>query len=282
MERPSLKYVLPDIDCFKTKFQYIRNIYDTKYSNTSICKNNATGQILVLKENTNQKYFYQLQREIMLVRKLNHDGIVKIIDYNINEERKKCYIIIPYYKNGDLFDFYQTNPTFFTVGKVIEIIRKLIIIVKNCHDNNICHRDIKLENILLNNDFFQTLSITLIDFGLSVEKHGDQFIMNEICGSPDYMAPEILSYDESYYSEKCDVWSIGVILYFFLYKRFPFEYNDVNSLRLRINSINVDYSSCTIEIPELVDLLKSMLHKDPEYRITLHDALRHDCFSYAI
>ena len=282
MKRPSLQCILQVDDSYHSAFQYIRCLYDSKYSNTTICKNRTTGEIIVLKENTNQKYFYQLQREIIILRKLNHPGIINIKDFHINVESHKCYIVLPYFKNGDLFDFYEKNPSFFTIGRILEIIRKLLIIVKYCHDNNICHRDIKLENILLNDDFLETLSITLIDFGLFVEKHGDQFIMNEVCGSPDYMAPEILSYDESYYSEQCDVWSIGVILYFFVYKKFPFDYDDVKSLRYKINTIEIDYPSSSVETPELVDLLHNLLCKDPKRRITLHDALIHECFSYAI
>lgn len=282
MKRPSLQSILQVDNSYHSKFQYIRMLYDSNYSNTTICKNRITGEIIVLKENMNQKYFYQLQREIMHIRKLNHDGIISVKDFHINEDLNKCYTVLPYFKNGDLFDFYEKNPSFFTIGRILEIIRKLCSIVKYCHENNICHRDIKLENILLNDDFLETMSITLIDFGLSVEKYGDEFIMDEVCGSPNYMAPEILSYDQSYYSEQCDVWSIGIILYFFVYKKFPFDYDDVESLRYKINTIEIEYPSSSIATPELVDLLQNLLCKDPTKRITLEDALSHKCFSYAI
>ena len=269
MKRPSLQSILQVDDSYHSKFQYIHSLYDTKYSKTTVCKNRITGEMTVLKENTDMTYFYQLRREIMIIRQLNHDGIISIKDSHINEDLNKCYIVLPYFKNGDLFDFYQKNPSLFTIGKILEIIRKLIEIVKYCHEKGICHRDIKAENILLNNDFNTYTSITLIDFGLSIQKKGDIFSIRGECGSPNYMAPEINS--KNIYNESCDVWSIGILFYFLMYGDYP----DVKQ------SSDFQYPISQKVTEEIKDLLQKLLDKNPTTRISLHDALCHKCFVYA-
>ena len=278
MERPSLKFICNKDDFFLQNFKHIRYLFEVKHGNTSICEDLRTNKRIVVKENSIKSHFYQLLREINILHKLKHNGIIKMIDHHIINERYKAYIILEYIEKGDLYEYIEKCPQYFTEGSVIEIIRLLINIIKHCHENGVCHRDIKLENILLNDDN----TITLIDFGLAVQKTGDKFIMSKQCGSPDYIAPEILSDKYSIYDERCDVWSIGIVLYILLYKQFPFENNDFLSLKHNIIYSDIVFPDSKKPNDDIVDLLTRMLCKDPSKRISITDASRHTCFDYAM
>jgi len=278
MPRPSLKFVESKDDSFHINFKFIRPLYNEKHSTTYVCEDLRTHKMVVIKENTTHPYYYQLLREINILQKLKHDGIIKMLDYHIIDERNKAYIILEYIEKGDLYEYFEKCTPYFTEGNVIEIIRQLINSITYCHANGVCHRDIKLENILLNHDN----SIKLIDFGLSVQKTGTTFIMSGQCGSPDYMAPEVLSDEYTVYDEKCDVWSIGVVLYILTYKQFPFEYKNIPSLKHNVAHDDIVPPSNIKPSDDVVDLLGKMLCKDPSSRISITEASEHVCFAYAI
>lgn len=165
---------------------------------------------------------------------------------------------------------------------------------------DIVHRDIKLENILLINnpaDPSDKYFIKLTDFGLSIIKTGAgiQSMLKEYCGTIIYMgksyisenlyiaknvfiyfvAPEILL--QHSYSELCDVWSIGVILYKLLFREYPFFSNNEEELSNKICTSNpVFQTSDKIAVSyEAIDLIKCLLQKDPATRITALEILQH-------
>jgi len=145
------------------------------------------------------------------------------------------------------------------------------------HENKVVHRDLKPENLILvskNNDY----DLRIADFGLaSFVKDGE--LLKLRCGSPGYVAPEIL--EDIGYNESSDIFSAGVILYVLLTGRPVFRgYN--------INEILVKNKKCEIEYPakywskiseKAKDLVSKMLEKDPKDRITTKDALNHSWFN---
>jgi len=154
--------------------------------------------------------------------------------------------------------------------------RQLINALVFLYENKIIHRDIKPKNILLKNN---KKELVLCDFGFARIKSKLERI-NTICGSPLYMAPELL--DKKSYTEGVDIWAIGMILYEMLYGEHPYKNcSDLTDLK--------EFSKKEITIPphgtinyisdECLDLLKKMLNKEEKLRINLEDIARHIWFN---
>ena len=162
----------------------------------------------------------EIINEISILKKLDHPKILKVIDFY--STLKKYYIITEYCPEGELFnEIIKVGK--FDEGQAAFIINQILKAVSYCHKMNIIHRDIKPENIMITNrEKNGCLQVKLIDFGTAkIFERGQQ--ENKYVGSSYYMAPEIL---KRQYNEKCDLWSIGVILYILLTGRPPFDGND--------------------------------------------------------
>lgn len=162
----------------------------------------------------------EILNEIEILKKLDHPKILKIVDFY--STLKKYYIITEYCPEGELFN------EIIKIGKFDEghsafIINQILKAVTYLHKMNVIHRDLKPENIMITNrEKNGCLQVKLIDFGTAkiYEKGHSE---NKYVGSSYYMAPEIIKRN---YDEKCDLWSIGVILYILLTGRPPFDGND--------------------------------------------------------
>ena len=130
------------------------------------------------------------------------------------------------------------------------------------HDQGVLHRDIKLDNILLDDN----LCPKICDFGVSwFMKEGK--VIKEKCGTPAYLAPEIIK-GEGYEGFKIDIWSLGVLFYFLISQRMPFKADSIENLHKVILEEEPDYFYKCFSKDSL-DLLKKMLNKDPRERINL-------------
>jgi serine/threonine protein kinase len=136
------------------------------------------------------------------------------------------------------------------------------------HKNNIVHRDIKLDNLLLD----LTNTIKICDFGVSKILFSQNEIMQDHCGTPAYIAPEVFK-NLGYHGYGCDIWSLGVTLYFMLGGEQPFKGQSVEELKKNVclkNYKKIDFISTEAE-----DLLDKMLTVDPDERITLDEIMKH-------
>mmetsp|Transcript_16498 Transcript_16498/g.20892 ORF Transcript_16498/g.20892 Transcript_16498/m.20892 type:complete len:233 (-) Transcript_16498:827-1525(-) len=144
--------------------------------------------------------------------------------------------------------------------------------VAYCHANQVSHRDLKPENILIE---FKTndISLKVIDFGTSHHYEKGNHQMTQLYGTPYYIAPEVLFGD---YNEKCDVWSIGVILYILLSGMPPFGGSDEEILK-KVKNFNGTWEFAEEKwkniSEEAKSFLKKLLNRDPIERITAQDAL---------
>lgn len=155
-----------------------------------------------------------------------------------------------------------------------KIIRQLFQAINYLHNINIVHRDIKLENILIEDESF---NIKLADFGFASVFDGNN--LNETVGSPIFMPPEIIQ--KKNYDSKVDIWSAGVVTYFILTGKPPFiEVNSQTTKSMTYHSIlhcqlNLNGSDFEHLSPDLKDFLTKTLDKNPKTRLTVKAALTH-------
>ena len=206
----------------------------------------------------------RIEREISILKKLSHINVIKI--YKINEDKEKYYIFMEYCENGELFH-YIVEKQRLSEEESSFFFYQLINGLEYIHSENIVHRDLKPENLLLGK--YNILKI--IDFGLSNFCEVDNFLETP-CGSPCYASPEMVS-GKKYNGHMIDIWSTGIILFAMMCGYLPFEDQDNDILFKKI-------LKCKIKYPEylsdtVVDLMKKILIKDPERRISLDEIKLH-------
>ena len=169
---------------------------------------------IIKKDKCDKNYLNNLYSEINILKQMDHPNIVKL--YEIFSDSKHLYLITEYLEGGELFDLILKQ-RHFTEHTAAKIMKQVLSAVHYCHQRKIVHRDLKPENLLLvRPDDFE---IKVIDFGLAREFQPKQNMCSRM-GTPFYIAPEVL---KKKYTEKCDVWSCGVILYILLCGQAPFN-----------------------------------------------------------
>lgn len=159
-----------------------------------------------------------VNREISLLKRLHHPNIVKL--YETIDTKKQLFLIMEYVRGKSLLNYIRLKKDRKLEERdCIRIYRQLLQGIAYCHENNVSHRDIKMENVLLD----EGLNVKIIDFGFSFCSSPNQRL-KVFCGTPSYMAPEIVS-KKPYLGAPADMWSMGVLLYVMLCGMFPFRGN---------------------------------------------------------
>jgi len=206
-----------------------------------------------------------VRNEITALQKCNHPNIIKLVD--VCESSTNVYLVMELSKGGDLFDK-VIEKDHLSCEEAFGYFHQILGAVRHLHSRSITHRDLKLENILLSEDGSE---IQVIDLGLSSE--GDAATI--ACGSPNYAAPEILIGRS--HSPACDIWSMGVILYTMCFGEFPYTCEKNNPIQTyeTLQHLELKFSADKDICPDLKDLIKKMLHADPEQRISLDQIENH-------
>lgn len=173
-------------------------------------------------------------------------------------------------------------------GVLLDLFRQICISVNFLHENNLVHRDLKMENIVLcfQDNPHQTMesksqetstpTATLVDFGFSSTVPLDDSTPL-ICGTPNYMSPELTMKKDISDVKKGDSWALGVILYYLGKKTFPFSGVKETDLMMRILECNTDYEGFG---PEATDLLKKIFEKNQHKRLSVSQILRHPLLQF--
>ncbi|GME24211.1 Camk camkl gin4 protein kinase [Neofusicoccum parvum] len=211
---------------------------------------------------------FGLEREIVIMKLLNHPNIVKLFD--VWENRSELYLIMEYVEGGELFGYIDEN-----VGlpemETVFIFRQIVAALLYCHRIKIHHRDLKPENILID---AENLTIKLVDFGMAALQPEGRWLSTP-CGSPHYAAPEVIRYKQ-YDGGQADVWSCGVILYVMLTGQPPFTYNDRQDLTHLFKIIaQARYHMPDNLSDEAQDLISKILVPDPRHRINIEGVWQH-------
>ncbi|XP_030076818.1 calcium/calmodulin-dependent protein kinase type 1G isoform X2 [Microcaecilia unicolor] len=257
------------------------NIRDT-FVFMEVLGSGAFSEVFLVKQKTTGKHFalkcikkahnmkdISLENEIAVLKKIKHDNIVTLED--IYESSTHFYLVMQLVSGGELFDRILERGVY-TEKDASNVIHQVLSAVKYLHDNGIVHRDLKPENLLyLNSDEDSKIMIT--DFGLSkMEGNG---IMSTACGTPGYVAPEVLA--QKPYSKAVDCWSIGVITYILLCGYPPFYEETESKLFEKIREGSYEFESPFWDdiSYSAKDFIGSLLEKDPMKRFNCEKALRH-------
>ena len=208
----------------------------------------------------------RLFKEVLILKSCSHPNIISFVDFYADKDY--YYIIAEYNTGGDLFDL-STKRTF-TLIEANLIYSQLICALEYLHHNLIVHRDIKLENILINP---LDLKIKLIDFGFATyTKIGHMHSSH--CGTLEYCAPEILS-GQKYNAFKTDIWSSTMVLYVLIFGKYPWN--------VRSSAPKTLISQCICSYRYNLAYIKNIILKDflskifvgPQYRMTIEQIKQH-------
>ncbi|CAD1473708.1 unnamed protein product, partial [Heterotrigona itama] len=216
----------------------------------------------------------KIMNEVKILKALKHPCVIRMEE--IVDTPKAVYIVLELMEGGELFERIKSR------GRLLEkhakvIFYQVVLAVSYLHDSDITHRDLKPENILLASNSDITLA-KVSDFGLS-KLVDAQTMMKTFCGTPMYVAPEILStIGRGSYTNQVDVWSLGVILYACLSGSVPFNCQDKNmSLQDQIKRGYYSFPSSKFGhiTNKATDLIKRMMTVNPKKRITIKQVLLH-------
>lgn len=212
-----------------------------------------------------------VQTEVDILKKVNHPYIVRC--YDVIEMEDKIYFFMELMGGGELFDTIVRKGNFCEADGIQTTI-KLISAVKHLHDHGIAHRDLKPENMLMT-DETDAAECKITDFGLSKFFDEQSAVMQTPCGTPGYIAPEVLRMMG--YTKACDVWSLGVIIYILLCGFPPFYADNDAQLYEKIKRGEYEFLRPYWDdiSDNAKDLVARMLTVDPLKRITCEQALEH-------
>lgn len=224
---------------------------------------------IIYRNHLSMLYQEKLIKEITILKRMDHPNIVKVYEYF--QDKNIFYIVMEMIPGGELFKKIQ-EVNRFPENEAAFMFYQLMSAVNYMHQQEVVHRDLKPENIL----FDDNRIIKLIDFGTSKKfKHGKR--MKHIIGSPFYMAPEVF---EKSYTEKCDIWSAGIILFILLIGYPPFNGSNDQEVAKAIkeNTLRLYLSEFDHISPSAKDLLSRMLAKKDVNRISSNDVVHHRWF----
>ncbi|CAI5450774.1 unnamed protein product [Caenorhabditis angaria] len=244
------------------KYKLMKTIGKGNFAKVKLAKHVITGQEVAIKiiDKTalNPSSLQKLFREVKIMKQLDHPNIVKL--YQVMETEQTLYLVLEYASGGEVFDYLVAH------GRMKEKearakFRQIVSAVQYLHSKNIIHRDLKAENLLLDQD----MNIKIADFGFS-NTFSPGLKLDTFCGSPPYAAPELFS-GKKYDGPEVDVWSLGVILYTLVSGSLPFDGQNLKELRERV--LRGKYRIPFYMSTDCENLLKKFLVINPQRRSAL-------------
>ncbi|XP_058793447.1 serine/arginine repetitive matrix protein 2 isoform X2 [Phymastichus coffea] len=252
----------------KQRFDIIKKLGQGTYGKVQLGINKETGQEVAIKTIKKCKIeteadLIRIRREIQIMSSVQHPNIIHI--YEVFENREKMVLVMEYAAGGELYD-YLSERKVLTEEEARRIFRQIATAVFYCHKHKICHRDLKLENILLD----QNRNAKIADFGLS-NVFDERRLLSTFCGSPLYASPEIVK-GTPYHGPEVDCWSLGVLLYTLVYGAMPFDGSNFKRLVKQISSS--DYFEPKKKSPAS-PLIKEILTVCPRRRADIEKICTH-------
>lgn len=252
----------------KHRFKFEKTLGKGTYGKVKLATELETGKQVAIKTVPKSKIkdpqdLKRIHKEIEIMASMVHPHIIAI--HEVFENKEKIVLVMEYASRGELYDYADQHDI--STQEVQRIFRQIVSAVAFCHMNNVVHRDLKLENIFLD----EQNNIKIGDFGLS-SKYDDNEFLYTFCGSPLYASPEIVC-GLPYHGPEVDCWSLGVILYALVYRTMPFK--DDNFSRLKSNITAGRYEPVPFS-SDAEPLIKHMLNVNAKKRATIEDIMRYD------
>ena len=279
----SNKLFITDISEFlpSKKYKILDKLGSGSFGKVYLAQNKFTKEKVAMKEikksNKDLLSDGEIKDEIDILKSLDHPDIVRIIEsYNT----KDSYVLVTEYcEGGELYDQVRNQ---LSETQIAVIFKQLLSGLAYLHSHNIVHRDLKLENILIQEieksktngeDLF---NIKIIDFG-TARIFDNKTKPQSIVGSSYYIAPEVLNQK---YGKECDLWSVGVILYMFVVGHAPFDGCDDEEITGNIQKgiYKKDDKRWKKASKDVKDLIQKLLIYSPKKRLTALQALKHPWF----
>ncbi|XP_010519151.1 PREDICTED: CBL-interacting serine/threonine-protein kinase 8 [Tarenaya hassleriana] len=255
------------------KYEIGRTIGEGTFAKVKFAQNTESGESVAMKvvdRSTiiKRKMVDQIKREISIMKLVRHPYVVRL--HEVLASRTKIYIILEYITGGELFDKIVRHGRL-SEAEARKYFQQLIDGVDYCHSKGVYHRDLKPENLLLDSQG----NLKISDFGLSALPEEGITLLKTTCGTPNYVAPEVLSH-KGYNGAVADVWSCGVILYVLMAGFLPFDELDLTTLYSKIDRAEF---SCPSWFPlGAKSLIHRILDPNPQMRITIAEIRKDEWF----
>ncbi|XP_073043263.1 CBL-interacting serine/threonine-protein kinase 24-like isoform X1 [Primulina eburnea] len=258
------------------KYELGRTIGSGTFAKVKFAQNMETNESVAIKimaKSTilRHKMVDQIKREISVMKIVRHPCIVRL--HEVLASQTKIYIVLELVSGGELFDRFgtQVHQRRLSESESRKYFQQLIDAVSHCHGKGVYHRDLKPENLLLDSG----ANLKVLDFGLSALPKQGVELLHTTCGTPNYVAPEVLS-GQGYDGAAADLWSCGVILYVLLAGHLPFDETDLPSLCSKINA--AQFSCPCWFSPAATSLIHKILDPNPVTRIKIEGIKRDPWF----
>uniref|UniRef100_A0A182K3W9 Protein kinase domain-containing protein n=1 Tax=Anopheles christyi TaxID=43041 RepID=A0A182K3W9_9DIPT len=252
----------------RQRFDIIKKLGQGTYGKVQLGINKETGQEVAIKTIKKSKIeteadLIRIRREVQIMSSVQHPNIIHI--YEVFENREKMVLVMEFAAGGELYD-YLSERKVLAEEEARRIFRQVSTAIYYCHKHKICHRDLKLENILLD----ENGNAKIADFGLS-NVFDEQRLLATFCGSPLYASPEIVK-GTPYQGPEVDCWSLGVLLYTLVYGAMPFD--GANFKRLVKQISQGDYFEPK-KPSRASPLIREMLTVCPSHRANIEQICNH-------
>ncbi|KAL3981579.1 Protein kinase domain family protein [Acanthocheilonema viteae] len=252
----------------KHRFEITKKLGSGTYGKVSLAYDHKTEREVALKlikksAIENKQDLVRIRREIRIMSALNHPNIIQI--FEVFENRDKIILVMEYASGGELYDYVSTFGSL-PEPEARRIFRQITSAILYCHKHKVAHRDLKLENILLD----ANNNAKIADFGLS-NYFSDKALLNTFCGSPLYASPEIIN-GTPYRGPEVDCWSLGILLYTLVYGSMPFDGRDFNRMVRQIKR-GAYFEPDTPSTASM--LIRNMLRVNPERRADIDEIASH-------
>ncbi|XP_005083103.2 sperm motility kinase 2B-like [Mesocricetus auratus] len=252
-------------ESFQSQYKVLRTIGHGSNAKVQLAHHRLTGTPVAIKVLQKRKKWYQpIRSEVDIMMMTNHPNIISLLQ--VIETETRIYLVMELAEGQQLYQYIRK------AGRLSEdearrIFKQIIAGVSYCHDLGIVHRDLKPDNIMLD----QNGKVKIIDFGLGTRFQPGQRLSRH-CGAYSFGAPELFL-GRLYDGPKVDVWTLGVVLYFMVVGKVPFDAVIIPELRRQVVAGRYTVPSDLSE--ELEDLLSFLMTVNPRFRPTIAEVMTH-------